>query len=67
VRARLVAPGVDVHLRKKLSLTNARLSDVCQALSAKPLMESALASPDTAVPNPTAHQQTWLRQKGVKV
>jgi hypothetical protein len=65
--ARHVVDKVVVLLRKKPLLKNARLSDACQTLSAKPLMESALVSPDTAVPKPTALQQTWLSQRGVKV
>ena len=65
--ARHAAVKVVVPLRKKPSLTNARLSDAYQTLSAKPFMESALVSPDTAVPKPTARQQACLCQRGVKV
>ena len=58
VRVRHVAPLADVHLRKKPSLKNARVSDAYQTLSAKPLMESALVSPDTAVTKLIARQLT---------
>ena len=58
--ARHVAVKVVVPLRKKPLLTNAKLSNACQTLSAKPLMESALVFPDTAVQKSTALQQTWL-------
>jgi hypothetical protein len=64
---RHVAPIKVVPLRKRPFLTNAKLSDAYQTLSAKPLMESALVSSDIAVPNPTARQQKRLCQRGVKV
>jgi hypothetical protein len=64
---RHVAADLVVPLRKKLFLTNAKLSDAYQTLSAQPLMESTLVSKDIAVPNPTARQQIWLSQRGVKV
>ena len=65
MRAGLVAPEVDVPLRKKPTLTNARVSDACQNLSAKPLMESAIVSPDTAVTALSALHLLWHRHKGV--
>ena len=58
---------VIVPMSKNPHLKNARVYDAHQTLNAKPLMESVLVSPDTAVNKQTVLQQTWLCQKGVKV